>query len=38
MPCSIGCKKCNKENQCKECDGSKGYHSQGEYCVPTCPL
>ncbi|CAF3855729.1 unnamed protein product [Adineta steineri] len=38
MPCSIGCKKCNKENRCKECDGSKGYHFQGEYCVPTCPL
>ncbi|CAF1326941.1 unnamed protein product [Adineta steineri] len=38
MPCSIGCKKCNKENQCSECDGSKGYHFQGGYCVPTCPL
>ncbi|CAF4437911.1 unnamed protein product, partial [Adineta steineri] len=25
-------------NQCSECDGSKGYHFQGGYCVPTCPL
>ncbi|CAF0981869.1 unnamed protein product [Adineta ricciae] len=37
MPCTIGCKGCTKERQCVKCDETKGYHLDGNECIPTCP-
>jgi proprotein convertase subtilisin/kexin type 5 len=36
LPCATGCKKCLNLNQCKECDGTKGYVLMNQFCAPTC--
>ncbi|UJR15817.1 hypothetical protein I4U23_002746 [Adineta vaga] len=36
LPCTLGCKGCNKEKQCVRCYEDKGYHLVGDECAPTC--